>query len=520
MCFFFFFFFVLSFLFFLVSVPSQKSEEADLVLTRRMTPFTNGARSDGLILRHWQRSEESSKPSICDGAETNGDENRTADMVAKNEESSSSSPSQREYPFAKYNIKAQLPHRYTDEEYNGHLLSEDWTREETDYLMDLVEEYDLRWILIADRYDYQAHIAEDEAHNTKPTAIVPAGMPTQERTVEQMKSRYYFVAAVMLALQHPPSEMSEAEFDLHEKMMKFDPAREKARKELSAMQLSRTADEVREEGILLEELKRITANEQNFVAERRELYARLEVPVSVGNTAMYQSSQGLGQLLQSLLQADRTKKRRSLIGGDGISIPAGPASGQAINGRDGSTTPSTAGGPHNKRGSVAGAAANKETQHAPKILSPMEEAKYGVQHHDRLTAGVQFRSDRAQRLTQAKSNVQTQKLAFALAELEVPLRLVMPTEPVVKEFEKLIHSVNTLLDARKVSEKVEGEIRVLESARDERERRANEAKSKESNPVIKTEAQDKPAPPVPASPPSANGTRTGTAAGGRPDNGT
>ena len=30
----------------------------------------------------------------------------------------------------------------------------DWTKEETDYLFDLVKEYDLRWHVISDRYDY------------------------------------------------------------------------------------------------------------------------------------------------------------------------------------------------------------------------------------------------------------------------------------------------------------------------------------------------------------------------------
>ena len=472
-----------------------------------MTPFTNGARSDDLVLRHWQRAREPAKPAIPEGTDMNEDERKELELTLKQPE--------QEYPFVKYNIKARVPQRYTDEEYNRHLNSEDWTREETDYLMDLVEEYDLRWILIADRYDYQPQPIDSEANAA---ALVPAGK--RPRTVEQMKSRYYFVAASMLALQRPPSEMSESEFDLHEKMMKFDPEREKVRKELSALQLSRTAEEVREEGILLEELKRITANEQNFVTERKELYSRLEVPISVGNTTMYQSSQGLGQLLQTLLQADK-KKRRSLMGAEGIPGQTVAVSGQgaaAASSRDGrSDTPSTIAGAQTGRkasGSTAAAAAaaaaaatsaaNKEAQHAPKILSPMEEAKYGVQHHERVTPGVQFRSDRAQRLTQAKSNVQTQKLALALAELEVPLRLVMPTEPVCKEFEKLIHSVNLLLDARKVSEKVESEIRVLEAVREEKERKAREAKNKESinnNSIIKTEAETQDNKPAPASVP-------------------
>jgi DNA methyltransferase 1-associated protein 1 len=280
-------------------------------------------------------------------------------------------------------------------------------------------------------------------------------------------------------------------------MMKFDPDRERARKELAALQLNRTADEVREEGILLEELKRITSNEQNFMTERRELYSRLEVPISVGNTTMYQSSQGLSQLLQTLLQADKSKKRRSILGPEAAApSPAGqtPTSNAPTSARDSrADTPSHASaGPSSKKGSVvAAAAAAKEPPQTVKTLTPAEEARYGVQHHDRLAPGVQFRSDRAQKLTQAKSNVQSQKLATALSELEIPPRLLMPTERVCKEFERLIHSVNLLLDARKVSEKIEGEIRVLEAAREERERKTKEVKDK-GKPEVKSEEVDNP----------------------------
>jgi DNA methyltransferase 1-associated protein 1 len=287
---------------------------------------------------------------------------------------------EQEYAFAKYNVKPRVPRRYTDEEYNRHLKSDDWSRQETDYLMDLVEDYDLRWMVIADRYDFQPQPMDAEANAT---ALVPA---KRYRTMEQMKARYYFIAASMLALEHPPSEMSEAEFDLHEKMMKFDPDRERARKELAALQLNRTADEVREEGILLEELKRITSNEQNFMTERRELYSRLEVPISVGNTTMYQSSQGLSQLLQTLLQADKSKKRRSILGPEAAApSPAGqtPTSNAPTSARDSrADTPSHASaGPSSKKGSVAAAAAAaKEPPQTVKTLTPAEEARYGVQH--------------------------------------------------------------------------------------------------------------------------------------------
>ena len=311
-----------------------------LIYHRQMSPFTNEARSDDLVLHHWQRKPEPTKAPALEEPEMETDEK-------KEPEEEEFKPTEQEYAFAKYNIKAKIPHRYSDEEYNRHLKSNDWSRQETDYLMDLVEEYDLRWVVIADRYDFQPQPVEAEANSN---ALVPA---KAHRTMEQMKSRYYSVTATMLSLEHPPPEMSETEFELHEKMLKFDPDRERLRKELAALQLNRTADEVREEGILLEELKRITANEQNFIAERRELYSRLEVPISVGNTAMYQSSQGLSQLLSTLLQADKSKKRRSLLGPEGASAAAAAAAAGVAPSPAGQTPTATGGGLISARDSQA-----------------------------------------------------------------------------------------------------------------------------------------------------------------------
>ncbi|KAL4944924.1 hypothetical protein BDV06DRAFT_186133 [Aspergillus oleicola] len=465
-------------------VPGQFVYSANY--SRRMTPFSNDARTDGLVLRHWKRQAEATNAPAIEGVETVGDQVK--------EEQAESKTIDQEYPFAKYNIKAKVPNRYSTDEYNQHLKSDDWSREETDYLMDLVEDYDLRWVVISDRYDFSPPTVENSETST---ALVPS---KRYRTMEQMKARYYFIAATMLALEHPPSEMSELEFDLHEKMLKFDPERERARKELAALQINRTADEVREESILLEELKRITANEQEFVTERRELYSRLDVPISVSNATNYHNSQGLSHLLTTLLAADKSKKRRSLLGPEGFVPTPGSAQTPVPNGAPGSARDSSRADTPNggttqapttkKAAAAAAAAANKEAaQQSIRTLTPAEEARYGVQHHDRLAPGVQFRSDRAQKLTQAKSHVQTQKLASALAELEVPLRLVMPTERVVKDFEKLIHSVNLLLDARKVAEKVESEIRVLESAREERERKNRQAVQKDKT-EVKSEQQD------------------------------
>lgn len=51
-------------------------------------------------------------------------------------------------------VQVQLS-RYTQEEYDSQVKagSGDWSKAETDYLFDLCERFDLRFIVIADRYE-------------------------------------------------------------------------------------------------------------------------------------------------------------------------------------------------------------------------------------------------------------------------------------------------------------------------------------------------------------------------------
>lgn len=65
--------------------------------------------------------------------------------------------------------------KYTDSEYKEHLVSETWSREETDRLFDWCERFDLRFIVIQGRWNY------GEYENTV------------KRTTEDLKDRYYSV---------------------------------------------------------------------------------------------------------------------------------------------------------------------------------------------------------------------------------------------------------------------------------------------------------------------------------------
>ena len=415
-----------------------------------MSPFRNPARKDGLVLRHWKRKKLATVAPL-------GEPATPADVKTEGDADSKSTQSEPEYHFAKFDVKVNVP-KYSDSEHESLLKSDDWNKEETDYLVNLALEYDLRWIVIADRYDYRS------PHPPPIDESVAVAIAPKTRTMEDMKARYYEVSAKIMAHRHPLSSMSTTEFELHEKMTKFNPTQEMTRKKLAEALLSRSPEEIREEEILLGELKRIVMNQERFSEERKELYSRLDAPPSNGSIAMYESSQGLGQLMQTLLAVDK-KKRRALMGpNDGASSPAtaGPqnSAGQGSS-RD---QRNSIGSATNKKGSVS----LPPTQ---RHLSSREEAKFGITHHERLTSGVQFRSARIDKLVLAKSAAQSTKLQEALTELGIPHKAVMPTAKVCAEYERLIQGVQTLLDVRKVSEKVESEIRVLQAQKRERERR-------------------------------------------------
>ncbi|KAL8711355.1 MAG: hypothetical protein Q9220_004252 [cf. Caloplaca sp. 1 TL-2023] len=406
-----------------------------------LTPFSNQARKDGLILRHWHwRDDSSTNVFPTTPADSNAASEEQDDRVLK--------PTS-DYPYAKYNMRVDRP-AYTEEQYNLKLKSEDWSKHETDYLMSLAYELDLRWIVIIDRYDYNPPSPEQ---NGDAMAVT---IPPKHRTMEDLKARYYQVAAVAMTLVNPLTSMSESEFAIYEKMTKFDPTLETKRKQFAEGMLSRPHDEIQEEEILLGELKRIVKNEEKFMQERQELYARLGTAPSARDPAVNRSSEGLTQLLKTLCEAEKNKRKRIL--GDGSSTPANGSSGQTAGGAGDRSQRQSLGGA-DKRSSFSGSRGQRQ-------LSGKEEVKYGVIHHERLTAGVQFRHEKITKLSQAKSNAQSVKISAALTELGIPARIAMPTARTTNEYERLIQNINVLLDVRKVSEKVDTEIKVIQAQRE------------------------------------------------------
>lgn len=78
-----------------------------------------------------------------------------------------------DYPYAAFNAKFDS-FEYTGEEYASHLVSESWSKEDTDALVAVCHQFDMRWSIIADRIELSA-----------------------ARPVEEMQARYYSVRAIL-----------------------------------------------------------------------------------------------------------------------------------------------------------------------------------------------------------------------------------------------------------------------------------------------------------------------------------
>ncbi|CAP61679.1 uncharacterized protein PODANS_4_2520 [Podospora anserina S mat+] len=471
--------------------------------------FTNSARGDdgALVLRHWKRRTDDGAPPVEGAQDGDGQQQRGGGEGTPASERREEKPE--DSAFAKYNVKVVVPH-YTEDQYHSNLQNNDWTKEETDYLLELAKDFDLRWTLIWDRYDFtpkppggggDAANGEDTS-----TAVVPA---PKQRSMEDLKARYYEVAAKMMAVQKPAQYMTRPEFELYEMMQNFDPEQERKRKQFALNTLSRSKDEAREEESLLLEVKRILARTERFNEERRELYNRLDYPATDSDINSFKTSAGLQNLLQTLMSTDKNKKRKSIMPGEGVSpsnnsgVPNSAVSEtNPANRRESIAASATSNNHHHHARrdsdartpatpadptptSAAAAAANKKkgggAQQQPerRKLTQQEEQVYGVSYHDRLGSGPTFRYEKINKLYSHKSGQQQLRITNALSELDLPPRLVMPTAAVTAQFEVLWGAVTALVDLRKMSDRLDGEIKIEEAKKAERDRAKGIAAEKE-----------------------------------------
>lgn len=70
---------------------------------------------------------------------------------------------------------------YSELEYNQYLKCEDWSQSETEHLMDLCQRFDLRFMVIHDRWDRAAF---------------------RDRSIEDLKERYYNISAILTKVNY------------------------------------------------------------------------------------------------------------------------------------------------------------------------------------------------------------------------------------------------------------------------------------------------------------------------------
>ncbi|KAJ6515710.1 hypothetical protein C8R45DRAFT_888749 [Mycena sanguinolenta] len=340
--------------------------------------FKNGARTDSLQLNHWAKA--------------------SADPDA-------------EYPFAKYNVQRPT-FTYSQDEYTRHLEDSEWTKEETDYLMNIVTEYDTRWYVIYDRYEFSGGAA---------------------RSMEDLKDRYCSVYRKLI--RNRPWAGDENSKNALLSSYQFDKEREVLRKRYVASLENRTPEQIAEEEALYIEIKRLEQNERKFKRERDDLL-RTIAGIDSGLPDIVED-----ELPASSMSSDpkRSKKRN---GGD-LDSPSTPLM---------STPLSRAARP-----SLPPKNSAYDLQHCITRTEPPAAAASATK------AAHQPAYLRSFKLPFPKA-AQGQKVTQALAELGVShTRLVMPTQGNVAQLDQLLEATAALVETKKTVDKIEFDIQVLKN---------------------------------------------------------
>ncbi|KAH9045254.1 hypothetical protein EDB85DRAFT_2137336 [Lactarius pseudohatsudake] len=318
--------------------------------------FKNPVRTDGLELGHWVKAN--TDPSA-------------------------------DYPFARYNVKS-ADYMYSQDEYTNLLEDPEWTKEETDYLFNLVREYDSRFYIVTDRYEFAT------------------GPP---RSMEDLKDRYYSVCRKLI--RSKPWAGDEASKSQIISTFQFDKEREVMRKKYLLSLENRTSKEL---------------------AEEEALYDR-------------------ERLLRTLLGAESGLPDLPIDEDGPLGDPKKKKKG-VTNELDSPATPSS---------SLFASAVPRRAQSAK---SAAHDAMHCIQRTDGTTpAGTTTKAThqaaylRSFRLAYPKAAVAA-KVTQIAAELSVSLsRLVMPTRDTLAQHEALLEGITTLVEMKKVADRVDQEIR-------------------------------------------------------------
>jgi hypothetical protein len=184
--------------------------------------------------------------------------------------------------------------KYTDAEYAQYLVDDNWSKAETDYLFDLCKAYDLRFFVIHDRWD------------------VKQSFSPKNRTIDELKDRYYKVTGQMQRLKSVASNVPVDETQIYVFDMEHE---QKRRKQLEKL-FNRTKEQIDEEVYLTEELKKIEISKKERERKQQDVNKLLTAVVESENTNKMQQLQQLliykeqQKIKQQQQQANVNSKQR------------------------------------------------------------------------------------------------------------------------------------------------------------------------------------------------------------------
>jgi len=317
----------------------------------------------------------------------------------------------------------------------------EWTKEETDYLFRIVNDYDLRWYVVHDRYDYS---------------------DGPVRAIEDLKDRYYSVCRKLIR-NHPWVSDESGKSQLLNSYQ-FDKEREKMRKNYIASLEDRTPEEIAEEEALFVELKRLEQNERKFRKDRDDLLRTL-LGVDSGLPDIAVEEDG-----PSLLSIEGIKKKKK---GAGIDLDLPPTPSNIIQ----------LGPPVTKRPPSAKSAIY-DAQHCIVRVEPSA----GSTNTTKVThVPVHLRSFK---LPVPKATI-APKVTQVLVELGIThTRLVMPTRENSSQLESVLDATTALIETKKLVDRVEQDIRVLKARLGIRESQSIDREGKGSTPMDIDESKE------------------------------
>lgn len=195
--------------------PQWRSSQLSNTIHWVWRPFKNSARSDGLQLKHWARVASTD----ATGSVTTPTETTDGDYV-----------------FTKFDKPVDMVH-YSDDEYarcveNETSTANEWSKAETDRLFQLLELFNMNFVLVHDRWDLGTN-----------------------RSIEELKQRYYDVAKRIVRSR---SESEKKKAPAHATAdVPFNKAHEESRKNALERLFARTNADEHEEAAVLTKAQQI-----------------------------------------------------------------------------------------------------------------------------------------------------------------------------------------------------------------------------------------------------------------------